>query len=176
MAAGDPSALARFYEFTFDIMHREAARVSGRDEQCCLDIVHDAMLKAMRCIKQLDDATAVAGWSRAVAKSVTYDWLRKESRKQKLESVRRVSDDSASKDHVDFSLVKIEEARIRWIEQELKELPDELQGLISLRFRWGWSLQRIGQRVGLHTGAVDGRLRRAIEKLRKKAEAEFDES
>jgi RNA polymerase sigma-70 factor (ECF subfamily) len=176
MAAGDATALARFYEFTFDIMYREAARVSGRDEHCCLDIVHDAMLKAVRCIKQLDNAASVTSWSRAVAKSVTYDWLRKESRKQKLENVRPARMDQTSGHGVDIGEFSMDQARILWIEQELKELPDELQGLIALRYRWGWSLQEIGQSIGLKTGAVDGRLRRAIKKLRRKAEIEFDET
>ena len=179
IAAGDTTALAIFYEFAFDIMYREAARISGRDEPTCLDIVHDAMLKAMRCMKRLDDAPSVASWSRAVAKSVTYDWLRNEARKQRLEQRRPaadpVEDSNASNETEQLKEFELRDVRLHWLEQELQQLPDELRGLISLRYRLGWSLQKIGQRVGLKTGAVDGRLRRAIEKLKQKAESQFDE-
>jgi DNA-directed RNA polymerase specialized sigma24 family protein len=49
-----------------------------------------------------------------------------------------------------------------------------LQQLIHWRYRLGWTLQRIAETVGLKPGAIDGRLRRALERLRLRAEEEFD--
>ncbi len=169
MANGDSHALAKYYEFTFDIMYHEVVRVSGRCEQTCLDIVQDAMLKAIRSMKTLESPAAVSTWSRAVAKSTAYDWLRKETRNRKLETglPLRFPDDDQGR--------LLDAARLLWIEEELRGLPDGLQSLIALRYRLGWSLKKIGQSVGLKSGAVDGRIHRAIETLRKKAGVEFDE-
>lgn len=169
MADGDSRALATFYEFAFDIMYHEAVRISGRCEQTCLDIVQEAMLKAIRSMKTLESPAAVSAWSRAVAKSAAYDWLRKETRNRKLETGVPLRNSDDDQDRL------LDAARLLWIEEQLRGLPDGLQSLISLRYRMGWSLKKIGQSVGLKSGAVDGRIQRAIETLRKKVEDEFDE-
>jgi RNA polymerase sigma factor (sigma-70 family) len=60
-----------------------------------------------------------------------------------------------------------------WIESSVQNLPADLRLLFSWRFRLGWSLKAIGRQLGISTGAVDGRMRRAIEKLREQAIQEF---
>jgi len=47
--------------------------------------------------------------------------------------------------------------------------------LLVMRYRLGWTLERIGRAVGLRPGAVDSRLRRATNELREKARESFDE-
>ncbi len=168
MKQGDPNAFALFYEKTFEPMFSEVKRLVERDEQTTLDIVQDAMLKAIRCIKPLDDERSVVAWSRAVAKSTAYDWLRKHARR------KEVSYNDELEIPIDESDVKIPDAaRIEWIEQQLLQLPVELQNMIAFRYRIGWSLRRIGQAFGLKTGAVDGRIGRAIRILQEKAKREF---
>ncbi|MFK7765844.1 MAG: RNA polymerase sigma factor [Mariniblastus sp.] len=167
MASGDRNALATFYNFNFDVMLKEVRRCLGRDEQTCLDLVQDAMLKAIKSIKPISSEGQIIAWSRTVAKSVTYDWLRKRSRLKttELSEAGPIGDES----HIEDS------ARLVWIESELKSLPPPLQKMIELRYRLGWSLNRIGAKFGLKTGAVDGRIRRAVERLRLKACEEFND-
>ena len=75
-----------------------------------------------------------------------------------------------------YQSFQIGNTSLQWIEEQLQQLPSDLQSMISFRYRWGWSLKRIAERFGLKTGSVDGRIRRAIEKLNEKAHREFDES
>ncbi|MCH8316763.1 MAG: sigma-70 family RNA polymerase sigma factor [Planctomycetes bacterium] len=41
--------------------------------------------------------------------------------------------------------------------------------LLLMRHRFGWTLKRIGDALGLKPGAVDGRIRRVLTKLRRRA-------
>ena len=66
--------------------------------------------------------------------------------------------------------------RIAWLRTELAALPAEQVRLLSLRFRFGWTLDRIGKALGLKPGAVDGRLARSIADLQAKAKENLDES
>jgi len=65
-------------------------------------------------------------------------------------------------------------ARLAWVEEQLKELPDELGSMIGLKYRMGWTLREIGEKFGLKTGAVDGKIRRAMDDLKQKAVREFE--
>ena len=47
--------------------------------------------------------------------------------------------------------------------------------LLTMRYRFGWTLQRIGAAVGLKPGAVDGRLARLVAALRRRAQETFHE-
>ena len=183
MAGGHTPALSVFYEAFFDVMLQEARRCSGRDEQTCLDLVQDAMLKAIKCIKPLPSESAVAAWSRAVVKTVTWDWFRKENRRALLRNSNATGGDgrifaaangeTAAPESENHELVE-QQARIIWLESQLQLMPIELQNMISLRYRLGWSLKQIGQKFGLKTGAVDGRIRRAVDRLKQKANDEFE--
>ena len=167
MKGGDQEAFATFYKVAFAPMFREATRALGRDEATALDVVQDAMLKAIRCIKPLESQSAVVAWSRLVAKSVSYDWLRKHARR------REVALGPAVFEAGEPANLLTDAARILWLEEELSQLPTETRALIGLRYRLGWSLKRIGNRFGLQTGAVDGRLRRTVQSLKQKAERKF---
>lgn len=181
MANGDSKSLAVFYESQFEVMLAEARRCSGLDESSCLDLVQESMIKAIRCIKPMDNEKAVSAWSRAVVKSVTWDWFR--SQKRMISIDRSAAPEQPDPRNLDQKpktasegFLEVEkEARLIWLEDELQSLPHELQTMISLRYRLGWSLKKIGQRFGIRTGAVDGRIRRAIDRLRKKAMVEFIE-
>ena len=168
--SGDQAAFEIYYEHTFKIMYCQIQKLVGSDEQTTLDILQMAMLKVIRCIKPLPDESAVNAWSSAVAKSVAYDWLRKNARK--LEFVSDFEHDIAEPS---LEPGLIAQSRLQWIEDQLLELPHELRRIVLLRYRFGWSLRRIAESLGLKTGAIDGRIRRTIEKLQEKAQREFNE-
>ena len=169
ISKGDTEAFAIYYERFFGVMFSEAKRLTNMDESSCLDIVQDAMLKVVRSIKRIENEKMLTGWSRAVVKSSAYDWMRKRNRIQYHDEalLRENADDS-----LEFDETIQQQARIAWIEEQLLEMPEELQRLFSLRYRMGWTLKRISAAIGMKTGAVDGTLRRAIEKLKSKAELE----
>jgi len=174
IAEGDRQAFATYYETFFETMFRTVRKTSGRDEQTCLDIVHDAMLKAIRGMKPLDSYSHLAAWSTAVAKSVTYDWLRKRLRQTKLESTGAFDKNVANQSDKTIELAEMDAARLLWVEQQLRELPHELQAMISLKYRMGWTLKQIAVRFGIKTGAVDGKIRRAIADLKMQAKQDIE--
>lgn len=161
--SGDKNAFASYYNCYFETMYRQVQFLSGKDEATCLDIVQDAMLKAIRSMKIIESQSKLTAWSNTVAKSATYDWFRKQKQQTtSLDgSIVVASHDSTEEDE--------NTARMLWIEQQLDELPAELKQILAWRYRLGWSLKKIGKKLGLKTGAVDGRIRRAIQQLRSKA-------
>ena len=165
IASGDREALATYYERFFDVMFAEVKRATNLDEASCLDIVQDSMLKVIRSIKTIDDEVILTRWSRAVARNSAYDWLRKLRRKASfdLDNVE-IATISSSDEHLEQT------ARLIWIEQQILQQPTEIQRLFSLRYQMGWTLKKIAKKLGLKTGAVDGKLRRAIKKIKEASE------
>ena len=164
---GDQQAFAEYYEAFFDTMFLTVKRTTGCDEATCLDIVQDAMLKAIRKMKTLDTHEKTIAWTKAVAKTTAYDFLRKRTRQKKL--TETLADQPVVSEQQDIDAV----ARLVWVEEQLQQLPEELVSMISLKYRMGWTLRQIGEKFGLKTGAVDGKIRRAIEDLKSRATEEF---
>ena len=69
IASGDTEAFARFYEQWFDVAFCETRRVLGRDEEFCLDVVQEAMMRVIRSIKPIDDETGLRKWLRVAEQS-----------------------------------------------------------------------------------------------------------
>ncbi|HMO14581.1 MAG TPA: sigma-70 family RNA polymerase sigma factor [Pirellulaceae bacterium] len=167
ISRGDMDAFGIYYDHLFGTMFREVNRIVKVDENTALDFVQDAMLKAGRCMKPLRDHQSVIAWSIVVVKSVVYDWLRRQRRQAAVLNsyadveVQEVDECDASNE------ARLElQAREMWLAEQLSEMPKDLQQLADLRYRLGWTLERIGKQVGLRPGCVDGRLRRMIERLR----------
>jgi RNA polymerase sigma factor (sigma-70 family) len=162
-ARGDEAAIAAFYRRYFDLLYGHARQVSRRDESFCLDVVQEVMLRVVRTLRPIDCEARLAAWLRLVVKSVAYDLLRKERR-------RRAHEVARSSGAVCAPESEMGEDRLGWLRHELLALDPGLVRLIELRFARGWTLARIGALLGLSTGTIDGRLRRALETLRRSAE------
>lgn len=164
-------AFGLYYDQFFTVMYREVRRLLRADESTALDIVHDAMLKAGRSMKVLPDHPSVQAWSIVVVRSVIYDWLRRRKRQRAAEASLRAA---AERDLQPVSGEQGDrdawEARERWLAEQLERLPSDLKQLVDFRYRLGWTLERIGQALGMRAGCVDGKLRRLIDELRAQAE------
>ncbi len=167
IASGDSEAFAHFYRAWFDRAYADARRATGRDESFCLDVVQDAMIRVVRSMKAMDSEAQLRNWLRVVVQSCPYDRLRKEARQKRREEARA----ARSLDEPDSLL----EDRLAWLRRELAGSDSQGTRLLLMRYRLGWTLERIGWVVGLAPGAVDGRLRRAAGELREKARESFDE-
>ncbi len=173
IADGDRECFRVYYEHFFGLMYDHVQRLSGRDEATCLDLVHDAMLKAIRCMKSFDDKAQITSWTVAVVKSTVYDWLRKQSREKQFVAEMNIGDGNTS---AAPAVILTDVERMDWVQHQLQQLPPELRKLVRLRYRMGWTLDRIAKHVGLTTGAVDGRIGRSICKLKERASREFEEN
>ena len=166
MAAGDPSAIERFYRHYFDALHREARRVTRRDEAFCLDVVQEATMRVIRAVRPVDSAAQFAAWLNLVVRTTALDLLRREKRRQAREAVTVPPDAGGLRD-ADRA------EQIHWLRRQIAALDPELVRIIELRFDDRWTLAKIAARFGLSVGTIDGRLRRALTQLRHRAQEDF---
>lgn len=164
IAAGDPEAFARIYSREFDGMFRVAMRVMGGREADALDVVHDAFLRIVRGMRPLESAGALRAFTLKATHRAALDRLRAE-RRRALREQRAVGQDDIRRG-LDSQIAKVRAA--------LREAPDEDSELLGLRFRSGWTLAAIGARLGLGAGAVDGRIRRSLGRVRERMEEAGD--
>ncbi len=168
IASGDTEAFAHLFRERFDDMFAEARRATGRDESFCLDVVQDAMLRVTRSMKAMDTDKRLRAWLRVVVQSCAYDRLRSEARRRRRE-LATVADKRADPTDTDL------DERLEWLRGELAAMDTHQAHLLLMRYRLGWTLERMGQALGLKPGAVDGRVRRAVSALRRRAREAFDE-
>ena len=166
MAAGDARAIEEFYRRYFDLMYSQARRVTRRDEAFCLDVVQEAVIKAVRLVRAVESEAQLAAWLRLVVRTTAYDLSKAERRRQNREGAVAI----------DESIVPSggNDEQIEILRGEIARLDPELAQLIDLRFTQRLTLGRIAERLGLSIGTVDGRLRRLLKTLRSRLEDDSD--
>ena len=166
--AGDEKAFGVFYELWFDRCYAMARRITRRDENFCLDIVQDCMLRVLERIPRLGDEAAVTAWMSRVVFTTAIDRLRSDQRRAQREQ-------GAARDEVDAAVPserKLEEREeLEWLAARLAELPVDDQRLILERFAHDKTLAEVGASIGITVHAAHGRLRRILLRLRERAEA-----
>lgn len=177
---GDPAALEKLYLTFFDIVLRDIRILTGRDEATCLDLTQETFLNVLRRIRPISEERKLRGWIRAVARTTCLDWLRGRARELRHLVARAESASTGNGSLHDRTATADEDlmnlhARALLVQRELATLPPEIHEMMSLRYRLGWTLARIGERFGKQPGAVDGQIRRTIEKLREQMKGHFDE-
>jgi RNA polymerase sigma factor (sigma-70 family) len=187
MSRGDRRAVAAFYERYFDLLvrcARGATRIARRAdvEDLCLDVVHDAVLRIVRTIRPVTGGEGqLVAWLNVVVKSAAYDRLRREQRRLHREQASTATAGAAAapapqhdrSPHVGNGAELAEQ--LAWLRDVLGRLDPKLVELIELRYTHGWTLLAIAERLGLSAGTVDGRIRRALEKMRLRGEEVFGE-
>jgi len=173
IAAGDQAAFTRLFTQRFDEMLAEARRVVRRDDDFSHDVVQDAMLRVIRSMRPIASEAGLRAWLRAVVRSCAYDRLRREQRRIRRE--RRVAPPGPPGTPASPESTPAAgdlDDRLAWLRREMLALDRDSARLLIMRHRFGWTLGRIGRVVGLAPGAVDGRLRRIVRRLRRRAEEE----
>lgn len=166
IAAGDERAFADFYEAWFASTLALARATSRRDEAWCLDVVQDVMLRAARRMPALDSDERLGAWmTRAVVNAVV-DRSRADARRTRRE--RQVADLAPTlADEPWFELAEGE--RQQWLAQSVAALPSTEQALLQARFGGASSVTAAADALGISPDAAHGRLRRALDKLRRTA-------
>lgn len=166
MAAGDEDAVGTFYRRYFDWLYDQARRATRRDEAFCLDAVQEAVLRVIRTIKAVETEKALRAWLKLVVRATAYDLLRHESRRRRREQVAVASRGEI----VAAESEAPDEEQIAWLRRGIAALDPKLVQMIELRYEKGWTLQRIASALGVSSGTIDGRLRRALRQLRRRAD------
>jgi RNA polymerase sigma-70 factor (ECF subfamily) len=183
MSRGDEAAVEAFYRRYFDRLYRLARRAARRDEAFCLDVVQESVLRAVRLVRPVEGEAALLAWLRLVVTATAYDLLRSERRRRRREVAVAVAACGAGgvcsyapADAPAGDPAEVAEAtdQLTWLRRELDRMDPQIVRMIELRYRHDWTLARIAARLGLSVGTVDGRLRRALRTLRRRAEDGVD--
>lgn len=166
IAAGDEAAFAAFYAAWFAPTLGLARAACRRDEAFCLDVVQDVMMTVANKLPALATDAAVGAWMSRTVRRAAIDRLRMDARRLRREL------DSQEGAHSVPSEPWLElaghEQRV-WLQACLDELPAGDQALLAARFGGSTTVTDAGAQLGLSADAAHGRLRRVLERLRRKA-------
>ena len=124
-------------------------------------------MKVIRSMKPLPNEAALYKWMRVVIRSCAFDRIRSD--------MRRAQREAASRPEVFAESIEEKKQELQWLNDQLCQLNDKDVRLLIMRHRFGWTLAQIAAALGLKHGAVDRRLRRIVEQMRRKAKEDFNE-
>ncbi|MAB28633.1 MAG: hypothetical protein CMJ53_05040 [Planctomycetaceae bacterium] len=164
IASGSTEAFASFYELWFGRCLESTIRMTGFDEPTALDIVQDTMMKCATKLPRFDETRQLEAWLDRVLVNAARDRIRAETR-------RRTRENRPVRTRIEA--LSIEDLEL--LDRNLGRLDEQQRSILHLRFTLGWSLQMIAGNLGLGgAGSIDGRIRRALEVLRKEYRDEHE--
>lgn len=168
--AGDPAALADFYQHWFDRSVAIVRARTGRDESFALDVVHDAIIRVARGMPGLETDADLSRWMIRVLMTCVLDRLRQEAREVARRGVARNTEPSTSTVSAthrnDCSRPTIDES-IEMLQRHLAELKPDQRAALTLRFWFGRSLAAIGRAFSISEDAAHGKVRASLRSLRR---------
>jgi RNA polymerase sigma factor (sigma-70 family) len=169
---GDGAAFEVLYRGWFERVYGMARGITRRDESFCLDVTQEVMLRVAKSLPRIETEGELAAWMGRAALSCAVDLMRRETRRRRRESAVAVSEESGRDCRTTQGLGRDGRAtqeELAWVVAEIRKLPLVEQGLLMQRVANGSSLKEAGLSVGIGEQAAHGRVRRAMEKLRRLA-------
>jgi RNA polymerase sigma factor (sigma-70 family) len=162
IASGDREAFARLYDEWFDTVLAQCSRAARGNPHDASDIAQDVFMKFIRRTPILDSPAALGAWFKRAAFTTARDRALAESRRRARETRRTPTADRPG------SAVAHAET-LPWLTSELAGIDAETRDLLTQRFVLGRTLSQMGRLFGLAPGAVDGRIRRVLAQIRRRA-------
>ena len=131
------------------------------------DVAQESFLKAYSHLRSLRHPARFAGWlSRIVLQQCT-NTRRAHLRRRK--TLTREAAEPANWEPVPAYSPNpgLTEAQVRFVRQTVSRLPEQLQGLVLMRFMTGLSAVEIAEQLGKRPGTIRVYLHRAYQRLRK---------
>jgi RNA polymerase sigma-70 factor (ECF subfamily) len=133
------------------------------------DVLQDVALSAVANGHQLRDPARVAPWLYRLAVVAALQYRRRQGRRRKL--VERFTaacppadSDSREPDPLDWLLLDERKAMVR---QAIARLPKRDAEILLLKYTEDWSYRELSERLGISASAVEARLHRARQKMRR---------
>jgi RNA polymerase sigma factor (sigma-70 family) len=133
------------------------------------DVMQEVATIAVEKGHQLRDAKSVAAWLYRLVVVAALQYRRRQGRRRKL--VERYADrlgsadyNSRERDPLDWLLT---DERKHMVRQALARLPGRDAEILLLKYSEDWSYRKLSEQLGLSESAVEARLHRAREKLRR---------
>ena len=153
---GDKESFYKLIEPIKDSLYK-IAFTYVENEHDALDCVHDSILKAIRCLKNLNESQYFNTWITRITINTCKDFIKKNNKvtlvdindyESKLTVIENSSDD------------------IREIELAINKLAKEEKELIVMRYLEDMSLKEISYKYEVPLGTIKSRLNRTLKKLK----------
>jgi RNA polymerase sigma-70 factor (ECF subfamily) len=133
------------------------------------DVMQEVAAAAVEKGHQLRDRARVAPWLYRLAVVATLQYRRRQGRRRKLigrfaERHPPTAADSRERDPLDWLLANERQALVR---KALERLPKREAEMLLLKYTENWSYRQLAERMGLSESAVEARLHRARQKMRR---------
>jgi RNA polymerase sigma-70 factor (ECF subfamily) len=165
---GDRSAYEQLVRRTARLVYSRIYLDTG-DSHRTEDLVQETFLTAWRSLGQVTEPAGFRTWLLSVARTVTLDAVRHETRKKRSSKRSMAMTDAAGQvpDSADTppEAAERDETRQR-VRQMLAALPQEYALPLTLRYIAGADYETIGRQLGLTNGSLRGLLNRGMTKLR----------
>lgn len=143
-------------------------RARGVEVSALEEVLQEVQAEALGSADRLRDSAKVAPWLYRIAVNCTLQYRRRLGRRRRLmegyAAEREVLSSSAEPDPLDWLLAK-EQQRI--VREALTKLPSREAELLLLKYTEDWSYRQLAEHLGVTTSAVEARLHRAREKMRR---------
>ena len=167
--AGDRAAFEQLVRRVARLVYSRIYLDTG-DPDRTEDLVQETFLSAWRSIARVSDPAGFRTWLLTVAKSVTADAYRRESRRKRQGGRTRSDADDVFPRLADPAPTPPEaaerEEERRQALDVLRSLPEEYRLPITLRYIGGADYDTIGRQLGLSNGSLRGLLNRGMARLR----------
>jgi RNA polymerase sigma-70 factor, ECF subfamily len=162
----DPDAFEAFYDRHAGAAYSLAQRIVG-DPEFAEDVTQEAFLSIWRSSARFDPARgSVRAWALGIVRNRAIDALRRSARPvPKLDfDDEAVLESQPGRERTEAEAIRRETAgRLR---QALGILPREQSQVIELAYFGGFSHSEIADMIGVPLGAIKGRMRLGLEKIR----------
>jgi len=164
---GDPDGFAELIRLSNREVYGLAFRITGNPEDAA-DVAQDTYIKLLKSIKQFRGDSKFSTWLYRVTSSVAISHMRRKSRKTGLDRALEPDDWEAmpatgSADPV----ARSEQNSLRdRLDAAVSDLPAAYRSVVVMKDVYGFSLQEVGDQLGITEGAAKVRLFRARQRLR----------
>lgn len=170
---GNARAFGELYDLFFDACVAGARRITHRDEDFCMDVVQDLMMRVADKLPALRSQAALLAWMRRSLYTAAIDRLRAENRLGARErKAARRGEESPRRGPCDQA---IRDEELDWLQREVAQLDADEKKLVLSRFADTATLEESGARIGINGDAAHGRLRRILRRLRAAGSAHLEE-
>jgi RNA polymerase sigma-70 factor, ECF subfamily len=175
---GDPDAVEALIERHWDRAHRIAYGILG-DTHWAEDVTQEAMLSVIGNIGRFDPYRPFGPWLHKVVSNRALDWARARARRAEVSASGEMH--HLVEFHADRAAAIAEQDPFPSssdpdLDAALAALTPEHRAVIVLRFVAGYGPKQIGQVLGVPTGTVGSRLRRALDQLRTELEVDREQA
>lgn len=174
---GDPDAVEALIERHWDRAHRIAYGILG-DTHWAEDVTQEAMLSVIGNIGRFDPYRPFGPWLHKVVSNRALDWARARARRAEV-SASEMQDLFDLPSHRAVPVAEQDPfpgSSDPELDAALAALTPEHRAVIVLRFVAGYGPKQIGQVLGVPTGTVGSRLRRALDQLRTELEVDREQA